>query len=168
MSHRSSADDGLSFDDVVDLLRLLDGSDLPTKIDYRDGPLRLKIERGGTRQAATQVAEAAPAADTAAVPTGPAPAADAQPTAVTEPPVDEDTVRAPIAGVFYRAPAPDAAPFVEVGQSVDEDTAIGIIEVMKLMNTIRSGRRGVVTEICVADAELVEFDQVILRVRAEA
>ncbi len=58
-------------------------------------------------------------------------------------------VAAPLLGTFYRAPKPGAAPFVEVGSAVEEDTIIGIIEVMKLMNTVRAGVRGTVAEICV-------------------
>jgi acetyl-CoA carboxylase biotin carboxyl carrier protein len=74
-------------------------------------------------------------------------------------------VPAPIAGVCYRATSPDADPFVEVGQAVDEDTVIGIVEVMKLMNTVRSGVTGVVTEVCADNAVLVEFGQPLVRVR---
>jgi hypothetical protein len=55
--------------------------------------------------------------------------------------------------------------FVEVGQAVDEDTVIGIVEVMKLMNTVRSGVTGVVTEVCADNAVLVEFGQPLVRVR---
>ena len=45
-------------------------------------------------------------------------------------------------GVFYRAPKPGAPPFVEVGAKVEPGTVIGIIEVMKLMNSIHAGDRG--------------------------
>ena len=45
---------------------------------------------------------------------------------------------APMLGTFYRAPKPGEPPFVEVGSRVEPDTIIGIIEVMKLMNTVRS------------------------------
>ena len=60
-------------------------------------------------------------------------------------------VRAPLLGTFYRAPKPGAPPFVEVGASVEPDTIIGIIEVMKLMNTVRAGARGRVREIRARD-----------------
>ena len=49
-------------------------------------------------------------------------------------------VPAPLLGTFYRAPKPGAPPFVEVGRAVEADTIVGIIEVMKLMNTVRAGR----------------------------
>ena len=59
-------------------------------------------------------------------------------------------VTSPLLGTFYRAPKPGAAPFVEVGSQVEEDTIVGIIEVMKLMNTVRAGVRGTVAEILAA------------------
>jgi acetyl-CoA carboxylase biotin carboxyl carrier protein len=74
-------------------------------------------------------------------------------------------VAAPLLGTFYRAPKPGAPPFVEIGSMVEADTVVAIIEVMKLMNTVRAGVRGAVSEILVADGALVEYGQAILRVR---
>ena len=71
-------------------------------------------------------------------------------------------VRAPLLGTFYRAPRPGAPPFVEVGASVEPDTIVGIIEVMKLMNTVRAGARGVVREIRARDGVLVEYGETLL------
>jgi acetyl-CoA carboxylase biotin carboxyl carrier protein len=65
-------------------------------------------------------------------------------------------------GTFYRAPKPGAPPFVEVGASVEPDTIIGIIEVMKLMNTVRAGTRGRVREIRARDGNLVEYGEALL------
>jgi acetyl-CoA carboxylase biotin carboxyl carrier protein len=74
-------------------------------------------------------------------------------------------IQSPLLGTFYRSPKPGAPPFVEVGSVVDEDTTVAIIEVMKLMNTVRAGVRGTVTEVLAADGALVEFEQPLLRVR---
>jgi biotin carboxyl carrier protein len=54
---------------------------------------------------------------------------------------------------------------VEVGSAVSDDTIVGIIEVMKLMNTVRAGVRGTVIEIIAADGALVEFGAALMRVR---
>jgi acetyl-CoA carboxylase biotin carboxyl carrier protein len=72
-------------------------------------------------------------------------------------------VTAPLLGTFYRAPKPGAAPFVEVGSQVEEDTIIGIIEVMKLMNTVRAGVRGRVIQILCQDGALVEYGETLMR-----
>jgi acetyl-CoA carboxylase biotin carboxyl carrier protein len=74
-------------------------------------------------------------------------------------------VASPLLGTFYRAPKPGAPPFVEVGTQVEEGTVVGIIEVMKLMNTVRAGVRGTVTAILVADGALAEYGETLLRVR---
>lgn len=76
-------------------------------------------------------------------------------------------ITSPMLGTFYRAPKPGAAPFVEIGAVVDVDSVIAIIEVMKLMNTVRAGVRGVITEVLPADEALVEFGDVLMRVRAD-
>jgi acetyl-CoA carboxylase biotin carboxyl carrier protein len=76
-------------------------------------------------------------------------------------------VRAPLPGTFYRAPRPGAAPFVEVGSRVDADTVIGIVETMKLMNSVHAGVAGVVAEFCVANAEFAAQGAALLRIRAD-
>ena len=67
-------------------------------------------------------------------------------------------------GTFYRAPKPGEPPFVAVGDVVEKDTIVGIIEVMKLMNTVRAEVRGTVAEILVADGALVEYGEILLRI----
>jgi len=76
-------------------------------------------------------------------------------------------VRAPLPGTFYRAPRPGAAPFAEVGSRVGADTVIGIVETMKLMNSVPAGVAGVVAEFCVTNAELVAQGAALLRIRAD-
>jgi acetyl-CoA carboxylase biotin carboxyl carrier protein len=75
-----------------------------------------------------------------------------------------EPVRAPLLGTFYRAPKPGAAPFVDVGASVEPDTIIGIIEVMKLMNTVRAGLHGVVRDIRARDGMLVEYGETLMAI----
>jgi acetyl-CoA carboxylase biotin carboxyl carrier protein len=77
-------------------------------------------------------------------------------------------ITSPMLGTFYRAPKPGSPPFVEIGSVVDEDSVIAIIEVMKLMNTVRAGVKGVITEILPADEALVEFGEVLMRARKDA
>ena len=77
-------------------------------------------------------------------------------------------VRAPLPGIFYRAPKPGAAPFVEVGSDVQKDTLVGIVETMKLMNSVYAGTAGKVVEICCKNGELVEKDAVLIYLEAES
>jgi acetyl-CoA carboxylase biotin carboxyl carrier protein len=94
-------------------------------------------------------------------------AAAAASPAVTAPEADALAVPAPLLGIFYRAPKPGEPPFVEVGDKVQPDTIIGIIEVMKLMNTVRAGAAGEVLAISASNGDLVEYGQAILWVRPD-
>jgi len=76
-------------------------------------------------------------------------------------------VRAPLPGTFYRAPRPGAAPFVEVGSPVSADTVVGIVETMKLMNSVPAGVGGTVAEICLGNAEFAAHGATLLRIRAD-
>lgn len=71
-------------------------------------------------------------------------------------------VRAPNLGTFYCAPKPGEPPYVEVGQNVNVDTDVCLIEVMKLFTPVKAGVSGVVREVLVEDAHMVEFDQALV------
>lgn len=77
-------------------------------------------------------------------------------------------VTAPTMGRFYSRPEPSAAPFATLGSAVDADSTVGLVEVMKLFNSVSAGVAGTVEEICVVDAELVEYGQVLMRIRPAA
>lgn len=73
-------------------------------------------------------------------------------------------IKSPMVGTFYRAPSPESALFVEIGQAVEVGQVVCIVEAMKLMNEIKSDVRGKIVELCVDNAEPVEFGQVLFRV----
>jgi len=76
-------------------------------------------------------------------------------------------VRAPLPGTFYRAPRPGAAPFVEVGSRVGADTVVGIVETMKLFNSVSAGTAGTVAEICLGNGEFADRGATLLSIRAD-
>jgi acetyl-CoA carboxylase biotin carboxyl carrier protein len=144
--------------DVAEITRLLEESQF-AELHLEHEGLKLTLRRSGAPPAAathaTPVAEAGPRAAASAPRTGA--------TAVAQSGAWHE-VSAPLLGTFYRAPKPGAEPYVETGSAVQEDTIIGIIEVMKLMNTVRAGVAGTVVEILVTDGALVEYGQALLRV----
>jgi acetyl-CoA carboxylase biotin carboxyl carrier protein len=73
-------------------------------------------------------------------------------------------IKAPMLGTFYRTPKPGAPPFVEVGAMVGKDDPVGIIEVMKLFNTVKAGVQGRVAQICAEQGQLVEYQQILFLV----
>jgi acetyl-CoA carboxylase biotin carboxyl carrier protein len=153
--------------DVAEIMRLVEQSGFDELTLEMDG-IKLSLRRGGAVHSEGAAAHApASAANGAGVGSAPATAASHAATAGSAAPTDPDlqSVTAPLLGTFYRSPKPGAPPFVEIGATVEEDTIIAIIEVMKLMNTVRAGVRGTVTEILARDGALVEHGETLLRVR---
>jgi biotin carboxyl carrier protein len=68
-------------------------------------------------------------------------------------------------GTFYRRPSPQDPVFVEAGQSVMKGQPLCLIEVMKLFTTIEAPTTGIVDAILPEDGSLVEFDQLLFRLR---
>ena len=153
----------LTAKDVAEIMRLLEQSGFDSLSLEIDG-VKLNLQRGS----------AAPARQVAAPAEGPQPAVESQmvqsASRKAKPPSEPGLaeVVSPLLGIFYRAPKPGEPPFVEVGSKVSEETVIGIMEVMKLMNSVHAGVKGEVVEILAANAALVEYGEVLLRVRPEA
>lgn len=80
---------------------------------------------------------------------------------------DAFDICSPMVGVFYSAPAENASPFVKVGDSVKKGDVIGIIEAMKLINEIVAEQSGIVDEILIENNRIVDFGQVLFRLRKE-
>ncbi len=117
--------------------------------------------------------EAAPAA---APPQVQEPAPQPAPTQAPAPPPAEPKaeevgniieIRSPMVGTFYRAPAPDADPYVEVGDHVTPGKVLCIIEAMKLMNEIEAEVSGTIVDILVENAQPVEYNQPLFKVRLD-
>lgn len=83
-----------------------------------------------------------------------------------EPLEDCKTIKSPMVGTFYSKSAPTASPFVKVGDKVKKGQVLCILEAMKLMNEIESEYDGEITEICVKDDEMVEFGQVLFKIKS--
>jgi acetyl-CoA carboxylase biotin carboxyl carrier protein len=155
----------LSDDDVREILRLIDESELDElRIETPD--FKLHVLRGG-RAAAAPEAEPAPdraphAADPAKQAQGSAaPAAAASAAAAGDGAL---TIEAPMLGTFYRAPEPGAEPFVDVGTRVEPGTVVCLIEVMKMMNSVQAGVEGTIVEVCAENAKIVEHGDPLFRV----
>ena len=172
----------LTHADIADIIRTVDQSTLDELV-FEVGGLKIEIRRKGAAQSPSN-ASAPPASSAPAPPVGPAtpvvPAAPVAPrSAPSSDPAAEHTsvspvsgdpvldagqvaVRSPMVGTFYRRPSPGEPPYVEVGSEVDVDTPVGLIEVMKLYTTLYARTLGRIAWICPIDAELVEYDQILL------
>ncbi|MBD3378947.1 MAG: acetyl-CoA carboxylase biotin carboxyl carrier protein [Candidatus Omnitrophica bacterium] len=105
-----------------------------------------------------------------AVPAGPQPAQAAPqsvPQQTQEPQASASNlkeVKAPMVGTFYRSPSPEEPAYVEVGDVIKPGAVLCIVEAMKLMNEVKAEFGGRIAEICVDNAEAVEFGQPLFRV----
>jgi len=157
----------LTAKDVAEIVRLLDDSSFD-ELQLEVGDLKLHLKRG--ENGAVDVPATGSPSETSAIiepeAAGQAPVAPAPNRARAESGLLD--VTSPLLGVFYRAPKPGAPPFVDIGQAVEEETIVGIIEVMKLMNSVRAGMRGEVVEIPAGNGALVEYGDPLVRVRPAA
>ena len=152
----------LTAKDVAEIIRLLEESSFD-ELELESGDIKLSLRRGeGGVAPAIPRERTKPAAAKAEAPAEHKPAGKAA--APSSDPNAAD-VPSPLLGIFYRAPKPGEAAFIEVGAKVEADTVIGIIEVMKLMNSVRAGVKGEVVEILAANAALVEYGETLIRVR---
>jgi acetyl-CoA carboxylase biotin carboxyl carrier protein len=154
----------LSHDDIREILRIIDESDL-SELQIETDSFSLHVRKGQP---------AAGAAAAAAAPSRPRPhprqterPAETPTTPEAEPaPTDGlTTITAPMLGTFYRAEGPGQPPFVEVGKAVEPDTIVCIIEVMKMMNSVPAGVSGTIAEVVAENSELVEYGQPLFRVQ---
>lgn len=74
-------------------------------------------------------------------------------------------VKSPIVGTFYSKASPDSNVFVQIGQKVKKGDILCIVESMKLMNEIESEFDGEISEICVKDGEMVEYNQTLFKIK---
>jgi acetyl-CoA carboxylase biotin carboxyl carrier protein len=137
----------LSEDDVREILRLIDESDVE-ELRIETDDLSLHVVRRDAPEAP------------------PVPVEDAQPP--SEPAAEELlAISAPMIGTFYRAESPGAPPFVELGARVEPTTVVCLIEVMKMMNSVPAGVAGTIVEVCIENAELVEYGTPLFQVQPD-
>ena len=136
--------------EIKQLIKLMVDNDL-RELNVSDGERKVLLRRGPDE---VPIVTAIPAS---AVPAAAAEAA--------KPPEDLVEIKSPMVGTFYTATSPDSEPYVQVGASVSDETVICIVEAMKVMNEIKADCTGIIAEICVRNAQPVEFGQVLFRVK---
>lgn len=176
MSGGDAVPDAVTQREITETLRMFARSDWRS-MSLEIGGVRVIVGKDGPPSGvvAPPAAPSAPAAATAIPsPTRTVPAPATAPTPAAAPPVTPavplDTtglieVRSPAVGAFWAAPSPGAPPFVAAGQVVAADEQLAIVEVMKLMNPVVAPLAGEIVQICAANSELVEYDQVLFLVR---
>ena len=160
----------MNLNEIKDLMAQFDQSSLK-EFSYKNGTDELVF----SKNEAKLVAETSPAPQPVVPATTPTvapqvptttPAAEAaSESSVTESVAEGDLVESPLVGVAYLAAGPDKPNFVSVGDTVKKGQTLVIIEAMKIMNEIPAPKDGVVTEILVANEEMVEFGKGLVRIK---
>jgi acetyl-CoA carboxylase biotin carboxyl carrier protein len=145
--------------DLDDLRELAD-----FMIEYDLAELAVEDTEHGRSVHMRRGGDAVPVAPPQQAPVAVAPAAevaDAEAAADAE----NELIRAPMVGTFYRAPRPGDDDFVQVGSTVAEGDVLCIVEAMKLMNHIEAEFKCEVLEVLVENAAPVEYGEPLFRVR---
>ena len=149
----------MDIDEIRELVRLMVDNDL-AELDVSDGENKIKLKRGADGEPVI-VAAPGPLAPPAPAPVA-GQAGNAKPAAVAEELIE---IKSPMVGTFYDAASPDSEPYVSVASGVGADTVVCIVEAMKVMNEIKADCIGTIAEICVKNAQPVEYGQVLFRVK---
>jgi acetyl-CoA carboxylase biotin carboxyl carrier protein len=146
---------------VRELIELMNKFDL-SEVDLNDGDQRIRLRRGA------RLVPAAPPAFDASLPNSVAPAPIPNPATAASSPAAPSRklieIKSELVGTFYAKPAPDKDDYVKVGSRVSPDSVVCKVEAMKIFNDITAKCSGTIVEVCVQNAQFVEFDQVLFRV----
>lgn len=156
----------LSYQNVAEILKLIDSSNLETvEIDI-DG-MHLVVRKGGS----TQSSDTPLPAQSNELETGPESdpeTDDDEHVSVGEATTRDDgaiEVRAPMMGTFYRAPSPNDPVYADVGKTIQPGDALCLIEVMKLFTTLKAEQAGAVIEIPAENGALVQQGDVLFVIK---
>ena len=167
----------MNISEIKDLLAQFDASTL-REFSYKNNGEELNLSKNQTSSVtavpvAPTVEVVAPAPQAPVAPVAPV----AAPTAVETPatPVKEasapaqaaegEVVESPLVGVAYLSPSPEKPAFVSVGDTVKKGQTLLIVEAMKVMNEVPAPKDGVITEILVANEEVVDYGKGLVRIK---
>ena len=126
------------------------------------GLSEIEIEESGRRIRVARQQQIPAASQPAGAPQSSRPAAPHNIEAPAPKQEGRGVVASPMVGTVYVAAEPGRPPFVKPGDTVREGDTLLIVEAMKTMNPILAPHAGVVKEICVTDAQPVEFGQALM------
>ncbi|MBR2835019.1 MAG: acetyl-CoA carboxylase biotin carboxyl carrier protein [Coriobacteriales bacterium] len=159
-SSATKEEDYVDINQIRELIRAVEESSIG-EVTIKEAGSEITVRKPEVAAAATfaampvAAAAAAPAPEKAKAPAAPA---------ATDHPDNWKAITSPMVGTFYAAPAPDAAPFVKLGDEIMAGQTMCIVEAMKLMNEIPAETMCIVKEICVENAQPVEFGQALFYV----
>ena len=162
----------MNISEIKDLLAQFDTSTL-REFSYKNNGEELNLSKNQTSSVTTS--PVAPTVEVVASSPQDPVAPVAAPAAVETPatPVEEasaqaaegEVVESPLGGVAYLSPSPETPAFVSVGDTVKKGQTLLIVEAMKVMNEVPAPKDGVITEILVANEEVVDYGKGLVRIK---
>lgn len=161
----------MNISEIKDLLTQFDASTL-REFSYKNNGEELNLSKNQISSVTTS--PVAPTGEVVA--SAPqAPVAPVAAPATVETPVEEasvpaqaaegEVVESPLVGVAYLSPSPEKPAFVSVGDTVKKGQTLLIVEAMKVMNEVPAPKDGVITEILVANEEVVDYGKGLVRIK---
>jgi len=152
----------ITLDDIKTAVGIIDNFE-GSEITLRYGDLSLIVRRGNAAPPASLATDPAP------MPTPvvrelemATPVASSQPSETDTPAANTILLKAPLSGIIYLQPAPEEPPFVTPGAIVGSEDVVCIIDVMKVMNLIKTPGAGRISRIFVRDGQNVNKGDTIL------
>ena len=130
-----------------------------SEISLGEGDQRIRLRKGGT--APTVAYMPAPAPMAAPVPATSSAAVPATPAA---PAKNYLEIKSPMVGTYYAKASPDKPDYVSVGSKVSANTVVCKLEAMKIFNDLTADVSGTIVEVCIKNAQPVDFGTVLFRV----
>ncbi len=158
----------MKFAEIQELIAQIDQSEIQKlELDFEGGHILIDkrdiadppVQVTGTGEEVAKQEQASPALPTASAKAVPESAKQA-----TEVKANTVQVKAPLVGIVYLQPSPDKPQYKKVGDHVQKGEVVCLIEAMKMMTEIKSTSSGTITEILVANEEVVEYDQPLMTI----
>lgn len=146
----------MNIKEIKQLIKLMIDNEL-TELDIASGDDKVKLKRGSNHVPMVTIGPSVSAA-----PAAPPQEAAEVPQAPSEELIE---IKSPMVGTFYAASSPDSEPYVQVGDLIGPESVVCVVEAMKVMNEIKAECSGTIAEVCVNNAQPVEFAQVLFRVK---
>ena len=127
-----------------------------TSLAYESDDEKYKVQFGSSGTVVAQPVTQAPQPSVTSAPS---------PTATTAVDSNIKEITSPFVGTFYSSSAPGKPVYAKVGDHISPGQVLCILEAMKIMNEIESDISGEIVEICVENESLVEFGQVLFKVK---
>lgn len=146
---------------IEHLIGLMAKNDL-SEIDLHEGEQRIRLRKGFAPAVPAYIPP--PSAAPVPAPVTPATSASALPAEPAKPAKKNLEIKSPMVGTFYAKSAPDKPDYVTVGSKVQPHTVVCKLEAMKIFNDLTADVSGTIVEVCVKNAQPVEFGTVLFRV----